>query len=46
MDIFGNTGVQFVKFIGVLAAPGSGKSLVSIYSCSYVISKGLRVIST
>ena len=46
MNIFGNTGVQFIKSIGVHGAPGSGKSFVTHYSCLYAISKGVRVIST
>ena len=33
MDIFGNTGEQFIKSTGAHGAPGSGKSFVTIYSC-------------
>ena len=46
LDIFGNTGEQFIKSIGVHGAPGRAKSFVTIYSCLYAISKGLRVLST
>ena len=45
MDIFGNTGGQFIKYIGLHGAPGNGKSFVTIDSCVHAISIGLRVTS-
>ena len=46
MNVSCDHGGRFVKCVRTQGAPGSGKSFTSLYSCLYVIGKGLKVIAT